>query len=1064
MLASQIRSPCVRHPRGAARAAALVLPLLLIGTGTAGGQEGEAIFSAFEAREIGPAGMSGRVAAVDVDPGDRNRIFVGTATGGLWRSLDGGIEWKPVFDDQPVLGIGAVAVSPANPDLVWVGTGEGNPRNSMGVGYGIFRSVDGGESWSHLGLENSERIHRVIPHPNDPDVAYVAALGPAWSDGEERGVYRTTDGGESWEQILYVDERTGAADLVVDPENPRKLFAAMWEFRRWPWFFESGGEGSGLYVTHDGGDTWEELGVENGLPPEPLGRIGLTIAPSDPRVVYALVEAEKNALLRSDDGGRTFRTVNDEPGINPRPFYYADLRIDPSNENRIYRLAGRMDVSEDGGRSWRTVVPSRIIHGDVHELWVDPDDPRSMIMGNDGGIGISFDRGERWRFVENLPVAQFYKISVDMEIPFNVYGGLQDNGSWFGPMTVWEDRGVMNAHWRRVGGGDGFEAVVDFSDPDFGYAQSQQGNLTRFDKRTGERRRIQPAAPEGDTLRFNWNAPLVMDPHDSTTIYFGSQYVHRSRDQGRSWEIISPDLTTDDPGKQRQHESGGLTLDATGAENHTTILSIAPSPLEEGVLWVSTDDGNVQVTRDGGGSWTNVVGEIEGVPDSTYAPWVEASVHDPATAYVVFDDHRRGNWETYLFRTENYGESWERLPTEDVFGYAHVVEEDPETPNLLFLGTEFGLYVSLDRGRAWRHWSEGMPPAPVRDVIVHPRDRDLVVGTHGRAVQIVDDIRPLEELAADPSLRDREVHLFAPPPAYEHPIAERIGYRSTGHAMFFGDLRPYGAIFSYWVPEGEAASSEDGATIEILDGEGGEVVRTFTGPAEEGLNRVVWDLRLDAPWDVEGGGFFTPQAPEALPGRYGVRVRLGTSGAEAEGSVEVRADPRARIPLAGRREKHEALVAAGREFALAGRARSHLEDARGAVRGVLANLNGDDDGLAGEGQALADTIDGALEELFTGPRCQGICGGSTPFDEVRQAYFVLSSSRSAPSANDEAYRERARRALERIVEEVNRIFSGPVADFRRSLEAEGYTPFPEREPLRIGAARDGAGEGTPGLG
>jgi len=836
----------------------LALSPALPGSGAA--QDSADLFAAMRGRSIGPAGMSGRVAAVDVDPSDRSRIFVGAATGGVWRSLDGGITWDPVFDDQPVLGIGAVAVSPANPDLIWVGTGEGNPRNSAGVGYGIFKSIDGGESWTHLGLEASERIHRVVPHPTDPDVAYVAALGPAWSDGDERGVFRTSDGGESWERVLHVDGRTGAADLVMDPENPDKLFASMWEFRRWPWFFESGGEGSGLFVTHDGGETWAELGPEEGLPDGPLGRIGLAIARSSPEVVYALVEAERSVLLRSEDGGRSFRTMSDVEGINPRPFYYADLRVDPENENRVYRLAGSVDVSQDMGRRWSTVVPSRIVHGDVHELWIDPDDPASMIIGNDGGIAFTHDRGEAWRFVENLPVGQFYKISVDMEVPFNVYGGLQDNGSWYGPMTVWEDRGVMNAHWRRVGGGDGFEAMVDFTDPRYGYSQSQQGSLMRFDKRTGERRRIRPAPPEGDTLRFNWNAPLALDPHDSTTIYLGSQYVHRSRDGGRSWEIISPDLTTDDPGKQRQDVSGGLTLDATGAENHTTILSVAPSPLERGVIWVSTDDGNVQLTRDDGETWTNVGEAIEGVPDSTYAPWVEPSVHEPGTAYVVFDDHRRGNWATYLFRTADYGDEWERVPTDGVFGFAHVLEEDPRTPELLFLGTEFGLHVSLDRGRSWIHWTHGIPPAPVRDAVVHPRDRDLVLGTHGRAVQIVDDVRPLEELAADPSIRERPVHLFSPPPARQHRVAERIGYRSTGHAMFFGEMRPYGAILSYWV----GGSDSGGATIEIREADDPEeVVRTLRGPAEPGVNRVVWDLRMDVPWADGDGGFFSPGAPES---------------------------------------------------------------------------------------------------------------------------------------------------------------------------------------------------------
>jgi len=881
----------------------LLAALLLVAPGLpapAAGQSPE-LFRSMEGRGIGPAGMSGRVADVEVDPTDDDRIFVGSATGGVWRSVDGGLTWKPIFDDQPVLGIGAIGISPVNPDLVFVGTGEGNPRNSVGVGYGVFRSRDGGDTWEHLGLEDSEHIHRIVPHPEDPDVAYVAAVGPLWDDGEQRGVYRTTDGGDTWEKVLYVDERTGAADLIMDPENPDKLFAAMWEHRRWPWFFESGGEGSGLYVTHDGGESWSELGPEEGLPEGPLGRIGLGVSASSPEVVYALVEAEESELLRSDDGGATWRTISDEPGINPRPFYYADLRVDPRNENRIYRLAGSITVSEDAGRSWELVVPSRIIHGDVHELWIDPDEPEHMIIGNDGGIGVTYDRGDNWRFVENLPVGQFYKVSVDMAVPFNVYGGLQDNGSWFGPMTVYEDRGVMNAHWRRIGGGDGFEAMVDFTEPEFVYAQSQQGNLNRVHKPTGERRSIQPAAGPGDTLRFNWNAPLTISPHDSTTLYLGSQYVHRSRDKGMSWERISPDLTTDDPGKQRQDRSGGLTLDATGAENHTTILSVEPSPAEEGVIWVGTDDGNVQLTRDDGESWTNVGGAIPGVPDSTYSPDVHPSPHAAGTAYVVFDDHRRGNWETYLYRTADYGESWERLPTDGVFGYAHAVEEDPLEPNLLFLGTEFGLYVSLDRGESWMHWTHGIPPAPVRDLVVHPRDHDLVLGTYGRAVQILDDVRPLRALAADPSIRDRSVHLFEAAPARQRVIDERIGYRSTGHAMFFGEMRPYGAILNYWVSE-DAAGGD--AEVEIREGTAdGPVVKTLEGSAEHGVNRVVWDLEMDAEWAEEGGGFFSPSPPEVLPGTYAVRVRVGSATPRRRGGSRSSAIPGATSPWPGGRRR-----------------------------------------------------------------------------------------------------------------------------------------------------------------
>ena len=430
----------------------LAMAVALTATATTGSaQESPDPFASMRAREIGPAGMSGRVADVEVALNDRNIIYVGASTGGLFKSDDGGITWNAVFDDQPALGIGAVAVFQPNPDIVWAGTGEGNPRNSAGVGRGLFKSIDGGHTWQAMGLERSERIHRILTHPTDPDIVYVGVLGPAWSDGQERGLYRTRDGGESWDRVLWQNERTGISEVVMDPRNPDKLFAGMWEFRREPWFLTSGGPGSGLFVTHDGGDSWRRFTEDDGMPSGELGRIGLAISPSNPDVVYALIEAGKSALVRSEDGGRSWDTVSDQPGVNPRPFYYSDLRIDPKNENRLYRLQSAVQVSEDQGRSWRTIVPSQIVHGDVHELWIDPDDPRRMILGEDGGIAFTYDRGDKWRFVENLGLAQFYHIAVDDAVPFNIYGGLQDNGSWWGPSTVWENKGILNAHWFRVG-------------------------------------------------------------------------------------------------------------------------------------------------------------------------------------------------------------------------------------------------------------------------------------------------------------------------------------------------------------------------------------------------------------------------------------------------------------------------------------------------------------------------------------------------------------------------------------------------------------------------------------
>ncbi|MFQ5630238.1 MAG: hypothetical protein ACE5I1_15825, partial [bacterium] len=692
----------------------------------------------FKPRNIGPAGMSGRVAAVAVARTNPDIIFVGAASGGLWKSTSGGIAWQPVFDDQPVPSIGAIAIDPHNAEVVWAGTGEGNPRNSAAVGNGIFKSLDGGKTWQFLGLEKTERIHRILINPHYTDVVYVAAMGTAWGENPERGVYKTTDGGTTWQRILFVDEKTGAADLVIDPQNPNKLIAAMWQFRRWPWFMKSGGPGSGIFVTYDGGKNWQKRTHEDGLPKGDLGRTGLAIARGNPQVVYALVEAKKSVMLRSDDGGHKWRKINDSDNVNPRPFYYADLRVDPKNENRVYAIHSRATVSEDGGKSFRTLVQSSKIHGDVHELYIHPDNTNFIINGNDGGIGISRDRGKTWRFVENLPFAQFYHIAVDMQKPYNVYGGLQDNGSWRGPSRVLTTRnGILNLYWARLGGGDGFAVLPDLGNPArFGYAMSQGGNLYRFDLITGERKNIKPAHPDGLFLRFNWNAAIAQDPFDHSTIYYGSQFMHKSTDRGNSWEIISPDLTTNDPEKQKQIESGGLSYDATGAENHTTIMTIAPSPVQQGVIWVGTDDGNVQLTRDGGATWSNVVKNIKDVPSGTWVTHIEASKFDMAEAFVAFDNHRRSNWTTYVYKTTNYGKSWTSLATEDLTGFVHVLEQDPVAHNLLFAGTEFGLHISIDGGKSWKKWTQGFPTAPVRALVVHPHEHDLVIGTHGRAAWI----------------------------------------------------------------------------------------------------------------------------------------------------------------------------------------------------------------------------------------------------------------------------------------------------------------------------------------
>ena len=874
-----------------------------------GGQVSDPRFAGMWARSIGPAGMSGRITAVDAVVAHPNIVYVGAATGGLWKSVNGGQTWTAVFDGQPVLSIGAVAINQGNPDIVWVGTGEGNPRNSAGVGAGVYKSIDGGESWTLLGLEHSARIHRISLHPTDANVAYVGAMGPAWSDGQERGVFKTTDGGITWERILFVDARTGVSDMVMDPTDPEKLFVGMWSFRGSPWLFETRGPGSGLYVTRDGGGTWARLEAWDGLPQAELGRIGLAVSPSAPHVVYALVEAAETALLRSADGGLTWRTVRSGRGTDPQPFFTGDIIVDPRDEQRIFQLHSRLEVSEDGGESFKTIGSE--VHPDYHVLWISPDDPTLLYAGTDGGLYVSRDRGEHWRMIDNLPVGQFNRVSVDDDIPFNVYGGMQDNGSWKGPSNLWESGGIRNYHWREVASGDGFGTIVDARDPNYGYAMSQMGNLVRFELSTGERKPISPWAPDSSPLRFNGNAPLAVDPHNPGVIFYGSQFVHKSVDRGDTWQIISADLTTDDPQLQSRGRSAGQTREAADAENHAAIVTIAPSPLDPDVIWAGTDDGNVQLTRSGGGQWQNLAGRMGAVPAGSWVAHIEPSKFNAGSAFAVFDDHRRGNWEPYIYRTDNYGRSWRRIADkDDIEGLVHVVRQDAIAEGLLFAGTEFGLYISLNGGEDWVRWTNGIPAVPVHDLVVHPRDHDLVVATHGRALYVIDDIRPLRELTLNPWAAEVELFFFEPPPAYLHHVAQGDGNRFPASAMFRGSTRTPGALLSYWVLGGQA----DSVTIEVLDFED-RLVRSFQGSADPGLNRVSWDLREDLPEVLRqmppeakgrrGSGPGLLRGAEVLPGTYTIRLR--SSGYLSDRTVEVHADPRVEVPMIDRIAKSMAI-------------------------------------------------------------------------------------------------------------------------------------------------------------
>jgi photosystem II stability/assembly factor-like uncharacterized protein len=941
----------MNHPHCAPKSAsAAAVPLLLL-AGAAAAQQPTALdpslLQGLEARSIGPAGMSGRIGAVASVPGQPTIVWAGAASGGLWKSTDAGVTFEPVFDEQDCASIGAIAIDPRTPEVVWVGTGEGNTRNSASVGRGVYRTKDGGRTWSKLGLEQSEKIHRIVLHPTDPDTVFVAALGSSWAAGGDRGLFRTKDGGDSWQCILNGNDTTGCCDVVIDPRNPDKLFCGLWDHQRTAWSFRSGGPGSGLFRSTDGGDRWQRIEPHEGAPKGELGRSCFHISRSDPHVVYALVEAEQSVLLRSDDGGFRFDVANRETGIAPRPFYFCDIRVDPEDPDRIYNMHTVVDVSTDGGKSFRTLVGWDNAHPDHHAMWIDPTDADRIVLGNDGGVYLSQDRGTTWRHCRNLPLAQFYHVAVDDDLPYHVYGGLQDNGSWRGPSTVLENGGIRNGHWQEVNFGDGFATLPDPEDSLRGYAMSQGGGLVRYDLGAGTKKGIRPPSPDLDLeLRFHWNAAIAQDPFDPATIYYGSQFVHRSEDRGDSWEVISPDLTTNNPEKQKQNESGGLTIDVTAAENHCSILSIAPSPVERGLIWVGTDDGRLHVTRDGGTTWESLEHALPDLPTNTWCPHVEASKHDANTAYAVFDDHRRFNWTSYVYATHDGGQTWQNIATDAIDGYVHCIEEDPVQAGLLFVGTEFGMWFSVDAGATWHRFEHGLPTCAARAITVQASQGDLVVGTHGRGVFIIDDITPLRSLSAE--LQQRDLHVFPPRPAVMWNLVQSRGARFPGQDEFRGANGPTDAVFYVHTNgddlehpdpevqrvrdaaemaakdagEGDAAATGDGeldAEGETTgqdqgqtDGEegeldadevrvlirdsGGAVVRTMERKVHQGLNRLSWSFARDG--ERGPSRSFTADDPETkpasrrgvLPGNY--RVEVTFRGQTQTVDLTVLADPR----------------------------------------------------------------------------------------------------------------------------------------------------------------------------
>jgi photosystem II stability/assembly factor-like uncharacterized protein len=999
--------------------------------------------SGLGARNIGSAAMSGRVAAIDaVREGSRLTVYIGSASGGIWKSVNGGTTYKPVFDKQPVQSIGAVTIDPKNPKVVWVGTGESWTRNSVSIGDGVYKSVDGGDNWSNVGLGGTERIAKILVDPTQTDTVYACAPGKLWSDGEDRGVYKTADGGKTWTKVLKgANLSTGCSMISMDPQNPKTIFAGMWDFRRKGWTFRSGGESadapsaSGLFKSTDGGATWSELDEKSakGLPPKPWGRVAVAVAPSKPNVVYAFVEAviPKNGLFRSEDGGATWQAMDRSQFMVWRPFYFASLIVDPKDENKIYKPDLTLIASTDGGKSFSVVGGGA--HGDFHTVWVDPDNTDRLIAGDDGGVWYSYDGANTWWKADNLPISQFYHVSLDMDLPYHVYGGLQDNSSWVGDSAY--PGGIANSQWENMYGGDGFWMFADTSDPTYIYAESQGGEIGRVNRKTHENRGIKPLPgyKEGK-LRYNWNAPIHMSPTQKGTVYIGAQFLFRTRDHGQTWQRISPDLTTNDPEKQKQEQSGGVTIDNSAAEMHGTIYAIAESPKDPNVVWAGTDDGNLQLTRDGGKTWKNVVGNVAGLHKSAWVSSVEAGHFAPGTAYATFDLHTFGDLNPYVYRTTDFGRTWTALAPTDgsMKGYAHVVKEDLVNQDLLFVGTELGLWVSLDGGKQWAQYKGGeMPNVAVRDLAIHARDRALVIATHGRGIWIVDDITPLRSLTKEMMAKEAA---FVPAANPEQRIPAGGGW-VNGDASFEAPNPSSEAQIVYYQRKRHVFGD---LTIEVF-GPDGKKLADIPSSKRRGLSRARWSMRLKPPRiptaAVASGGSF---GPRVLPGTYTVRMTKDKNVYETK--IRLVTDPRSKHTPEDRKAQFDLAM---KLYRLLGDMTFTVDRINGVRSGLLdrAGKAASGDALASSLRGEADQVDALRKKIVATTEGGAITGEERLREYMLDLYDNVVFYEGRPSATQVQRAGALKRELADVVADLDAWAAKELPGINASLAAKSLSPI-----------------------
>ncbi len=1016
----------------------------------------ENAFSRLEWRSIGPANMGGRAVDVEGVPGNPNVVYAATASGGLWKTTNGGVTWKPIFEREGTISIGDIAVQPGNPDVVWVGTGESNTRNTVSFGDGIYKTVDGGKTWKHMGLTETEHISAIVVNPQNPDVVYVAAVGHAFAPNEERGVFMTTDGGRTWARTLYIDNQHGCSDLEIDPTNPNILYAGMWSFERKPWTFHSGSEKGGVFKSIDAGRSWNKL--TNGLP-KLMGRIGIRAAPSNPNVLYLIVEAKEGVLYRSDDRGDTWRMVSKQAQIVSRGFYYTRVRVDPSNENHVYAVASTLFTSIDGGKTFRSITGKT--HIDYHAMWIDPKNPKHLWVAEDGGFAVSFDDANTWEPIYNMAIGQPYQIHADNRLPFyNVMGGFQDNGAWTGPSRTREPAGIMNDDWRMVNFGDGFYIINHPDDPEIYISESQGGSIVRTDMRTREQQEVNPwgrgsggGPPLGEKYRFNWNTPILLSSHDHNTVYFAGNVVFKSTDFGKTWEKISPDLTTNDPSKQRD-AGGPVAFENSTAEYYTTILVLAESPLQRNTIWAGTDDGNLQVTTDGGRNWTNIVGNISGVAPNSPVSHIELSHRNALTAYVTFDRHMFDDFRPYVFKTTDGGKTWTtivgNLPNKT---YVQVVREDPRNPNLLYAGTENGLFISYSDGKEWIPLNlKNLPNVSVHDILVHPRDNDLILATHGRSFWIFDDVTPIQQMTSE--ILGSNAYLFPIRAALR--FATRFTRYGNGDKQFAAPNPPYGALITYYLKE--KPDEKTTFKLQIL-GKDGKLIAELPKPVKEkGLNRVAWDLRYTGPelrrlpTDEEtafGGG---PRGPQVLPGLYTAKLIMGDKTYDQR--VEVRLDPALNVPVDDLKAQLDLLLNLREMQSAANTALRYLDSIKEQLTHTETTMKAltkePDKDLV---KALADyqkQIDEISSRIAVSrDETLGLPGGSRVVEKLAGLFGTIDVVNTAPTTAQREYFQEIEPEYRARMTELNRFISDTVPGWNDKLRSWNAPTLTTRKPVEF---------------